>query len=71
MEFLKHRSIIMNEYSCDLKQFIDEFNEVSKLNEDTLANNPYASRMNIDNYPTHQMKDEETGEYKKYCAASK
>jgi hypothetical protein len=45
----------MEEYSVDTKQFIDEFNEVSRLNEDVLANNPYASRLNIDNYPTHRM----------------
>ena len=47
----------MEEYFCDSRQFIDEFNEVAKLNEDILAENPYASRMNIDNYPTHKYFD--------------
>ena len=61
----------MEEYHCDTKEFIDEFNEVSRLNEDVLAQNPYASRMNIDNYPTHKMKDPKTGEETTYCAASK
>ena len=61
----------MEEYFCDTKQFLDEFNEVSKLNEDCLSQNPYASRMNIDNYPTHKMVDPETGEENEYCAASK
>jgi len=61
----------MEEYSVDTKQFIDEFNEVSRLNEDVLSNNPYASRLNIDNYPTHRMKNPETGEENTYCAATK
>jgi hypothetical protein len=69
--FMFDRQKLMEDYYCDTKQFIDEFNEVSKLNEDCLAQNPYVSRMNLDNYPTHQVKDPETGEYKKYCAASK
>ena len=47
----------MNEYHLDQRQFIDDFIEVSKLNEDCLANNPYASKMNIDNYSTHKIKD--------------
>ena len=61
----------MEEYYCDTKQFINEFNEVSKLNEDILANNPYSSRMNLDNYPTHKWTNPETGEEEFYCAASK
>ena len=52
----------MEEYYCDTKQFVDEFLEVSKLNEDALAKNPYASRLNIDNYPTHKRIDPETNE---------
>jgi hypothetical protein len=71
LEFMKARQSLMEEYFCDTKQFIDEFNEVSNLNEDALATNPYSSRMNIDNYPTHSVKDPVTGEEKKYCAASK
>ena len=61
----------MEEYYCNTKQFIEEFNEVSKMNEDILAQNPYASRMNIDNYPTHRMVDPKTGEEQTYCGASK
>jgi hypothetical protein len=61
----------METYHCDTKQYIDEFNEVSKLNEDILSKNPYASRMNIDNYPTHKFTDPLTGEENEYCAASK
>ena len=55
IDFLTARQKHMEEYSVDTKQFIDEFNEVSRLNEDVLSNNPYASRLNIDNYPTHRM----------------
>jgi len=61
----------MEEYYCDTKVFIDEFNEVGKLNEDTLAKNPYVSRLNVDNYPTHKRADPETNEEQEYCAASK
>lgn len=86
-DHLNNRQKIMEEYYCDTKQYIDEFNEVAKLNEDCLANNPYASRMNIDNYPTHRkfkgmvtrtVTDEngdeyevEEEDYETYCAASK
>ena len=61
----------MEEYFCDTKVFTEEFNEVSKLNEDCLAQNPYVSRMNIDNYPTHKVTDKATGEDHTYCGASK
>lgn len=71
MEFIKERQRHMEEYFCDTKQFIDEFNEVAKLNEDILAENPYASRLNIDNYPTHKYFDPKTGQEQTYCAASK
>ena len=71
VDFLKSRQNLMEEYFCDTKQYIEEFNEVSKLNEDPLANNPYVSRMNMDNYPTHKAKDTKTGEDITYCAASK
>ena len=53
--FLKYKNDIMNEYYCNSKQFSDEFEEVSKLNEDILADNPYSSKMNLDNYPTHKV----------------
>lgn len=69
--FMHARSKFMEEYFCDTKQFIDDFNEMAKLNEDCLANNPYASRMNLDNYPTHRYVDPVTSEEKTYCAASK
>ena len=53
--FLKYKNDIMNEYYCNTKQFSEEFEEVSKLNEDVLADNPYSSKMNLDNYPTHKV----------------
>ena len=68
-KFLKARSEIMNEYHCNHKKYIEEFEEVSKLNEDILAGNPYASTQNLDNHPTH--KSDEFGETTEYSAASK
>lgn len=57
-EFLKYKSNVMNEYYSNQKQFTDEFEEISRLNEDVIGgNNPYTSKMNIDNYPTHKMVD--------------
>ena len=35
------------------------------------GNNPYVSKMNIDNYPTHKYTDPESGLESEYCAASK
>ena len=67
MNFLKYKNGVMNEFYSNTKQFSDEFEEVAKLNEDILGDNPYSSKMNLDNYPTHRSK--ETGE--EYCAASK
>lgn len=61
VEFLKFKSDIMQEFYCNTKQFADEFEEVSKLNEDVLSDNPYSSKMNLDNYPTHKIVDRETG----------
>ena len=55
VKFLKFKNDIMNEYYCNQKQFSDEFEEVSKLNEDLLGDNPYSSKMNLDNYPTHRI----------------
>lgn len=71
MNFMKDREELMEEYFCDTKQYIDEFNEVAKLNEDILSQSPYSSRMNIDNYPTHKRKNPTTSEDDTYCAASK
>lgn len=71
IEFVKMRSQLMNEYYCNLKERIAEFDEVSIMNEDVLAGNTYASQQNLDNFPTHEMTDPVTGEVKQYCAASK
>ena len=87
MNFLLERQKLMEEYYVNTKQFTDEFREVVKLNEDCMANNPYASRMNIDNYPTHRRligmktvkyidedgneQEKEVEDYDTYCAASK
>ena len=71
IDFVKMRSKIMNEYYINLKDRIAEYDEVSIMNEDILAANPYASQQNLDNFPTHEMEDPETGETLQYCAASK
>lgn len=65
MEYMTLRSQIMNEYHCNIKAHIEEFEEVVKLNEDILTDNPYVSKMNLDNFPTHKMGD------LTYAAASK
>jgi hypothetical protein len=65
MEYMTLRSQTMNEYHCNIKAHIEEFEEVVKLNEDILTDNPYVSKMNLDNFPTHKM-----GELT-YAAASK
>mmetsp|Transcript_13477 Transcript_13477/g.22935 ORF Transcript_13477/g.22935 Transcript_13477/m.22935 type:complete len:396 (-) Transcript_13477:96-1283(-) len=70
-KFMRERHDLMAEYHSDMKQFIPEFNEISKLNEDNISKNAYASRMNVDNYPTHEWTDEATGEQQFYCGASK
>ena len=62
IEMLKLRSSIMNEYYCDHKKHIKEYGEVTLLNESIFAENPYASDMNLDNYPTHEYTDPQTGE---------
>ena len=48
----------------DLKKYVDQFNEVSQLNESVLSENSYASKTNIDNFPTHEKRsvDPATGE---------
>jgi hypothetical protein len=69
VKFLKYKNDVMNEYYCNAKQFSDEFEEVSKLNEDILADNPYSSKMNLDNYPTHKVPD--SNPPIEYAAASK
>ena len=66
MDFLQLRSRIMNEYFCNSKQYIEEIEEVSKLNEDILADHAQASPMNLDNFPTHRDANGNT-----YCGASK
>ena len=47
----------MNEYFCNMKARIAEYDEVTIMNEDILAGNPYASKQNLDNFPTHEMQD--------------
>jgi len=71
VEYLKFKNDLMNEYKLDQRKYIEDFEEASKLNEDVLGDNPYSSKMNIDNFPTHRYKDPETGEEREYCAASK
>ncbi len=71
VEYFKYKNDIMNEYYCNTKQFTEEFEEMARLNEDVLGDNPYSSKMNLDNYPTHKIKDPSTGADIEYCAASK
>ena len=72
VQYLKYKTDIMNEFYCNQRQFTDEFEEVSKLNEDILGDNPYNSKMNLDNYPTHRLPGAQPGqEGAEYCAASK
>ena len=71
IEMLRLRSRVMNEYYCDFRKYIKEYAEVTQLNESIFAENPYASTTNLDNHPTHEMTDPETGETMQYCAASK
>jgi hypothetical protein len=72
VKYLKYKSDIMNEYYCNQKQFADEFEEMSKLNEDVLGDNPYSSKMNLDNFPTHRLHGAQPGDAgAEYCAASK
>lgn len=73
-QFMKARSEIMNEYYCNMKQFIAEHEEVATLNENILADNSYASEQNLDNFPTHEFEvtnPDGTTEVKQYAAASK
>ena len=71
IDMMKLRSEVMNEYYCNHKKHIKEYGEVTQLNESIFAENPYASDMNLDNYPTHEYDDPKTGETLSYCAASK
>ena len=70
-KFLKARADMMAEYHCNMRKYIEEFEEVAKLNEHVLAGNPYASDKNLDNYPTHRYVDPKSGETLEYAAASK
>lgn len=69
VHYLKFKNDIMNEYYCNQKQFQEEFEEVSKLNEDVLSDNPYNSKMNLDNYPTYRVPG--SNPPVEYAAASK
>ena len=53
LEYLKYKNHLMNEYHLDERPFADEFEEMSKLNENVLGDNPYSSKMNLDNYATY------------------
>jgi hypothetical protein len=70
-EYLKFKNDLMNEYYCNQKPFIEEFEEMSKLNDNIVGETPYTSKMNVDNYPSHRITDAVTGEVQEYCAASK
>lgn len=70
-EFMKYKSALFNEYYMDQRVYVNEVEEVAKLNEQLLHDNPQKSRMNLDNYPTYKIKDESTGAEMDYCAASK
>lgn len=65
----------MNQYYMDLKKYVDGFNEVAQLNDNLMSQNSYASKTNIDNFPTHEKRtiDPKTGEtvVQSYCASSK
>ena len=50
---------------------VDDFEEISRLNENILGDNPYNSKQNVDNFPTHRVTDAATGEVTEYAAASK
>ena len=70
-EWNKMRSRVMNEYHSNQKSLVSEFDELSKMNESMYAQNSYASESNLDNFPTHEYTDPQTGETHLYCAASK
>jgi hypothetical protein len=70
-EYLKFKNDLMNEYYCNQKPFIEEFEEMSKLNDNIVGETPYTSKMNEDNNPSHRITDAVTGEVQEYCAASK
>lgn len=61
----------MEKYGNDPNKFMDELEELTVLNEDVLKNNEYKSRMNLDNFPSHEILDEKTGEMRQYFGASK
>lgn len=44
IEYLKFKNDIMNEYYCNYKQYTEDFEEVSRLNENILGDNPYNSK---------------------------
>ena len=71
IEFMKAGADIMHQFHCDHKKCIEEFEEVSKLNERVLSGNPYSNDKNLDNYPTHKYTVPSSGETQAYAAASK
>ena len=43
VDYLKLKTQVINDYWCNKKQYIQEFADVAKLNEDIFAENPYSS----------------------------
>ena len=70
MKFIKYRSDLMQEYDFSMANYVDEFEEMSKLNEDILAHSPNRDIFNLDNQPTHRIYND-AGEAIEYCAGSK
>ena len=64
---MKFRHRIMKEYSFDMSVYNKEFEDQTKVTPSLFKDNPYTSRTNIDNYPSH--KEEGTG--KEYAMATK
>lgn len=54
-----------------MKQYEEKMAELQKLTARPFDDRAETDNMNIDNWPTHKMKCEETGEIKEYCGASK
>lgn len=57
-EFMKYRRDIMEEYDFSYTNYMNQFLELSKLNEDLMNNHPNKDVFNLDNQPSHRIKDE-------------
>jgi len=58
-------------YGNDPRKFMDEADDLNQMNEDVLKSNEYRQRTNLDNFPTHRITDQATGEVREYFGASK